>query len=149
MPEVLGGPRGVGASYEQGTPVSLHQHGTHKPDSGLDLQAKVLKTSQVVPTWLGSPHRAPPPALLSAWRLVFYYCTVEQPAPTPHLARPGGCAALRIVQVTVPCVSRSCEHFPDGFDLHLLSAIRLQGYLNHKKLPPPQDRHRTLGIVLL
>ena len=29
-------------------------------------------------------------------------------------------AALRIVLVTVPRVSRSCEHFPDGFDLHLL-----------------------------
>ena len=24
--------------------------------------------------------------------------------------------------VTVSCVSRSCEHFPDGFDLHLLES---------------------------
>ena len=31
-----------------------------------------------------------------------------------------GCAALRIVLVTVPRVSRACEHFPDGFNLHLL-----------------------------
>ena len=31
------------------------------------------------------------------------------------------CAALRIVIITVPHVSRSCEHFPDGFDLHHLS----------------------------
>ena len=35
------------------------------------------------------------------------------------MARGEGCAALRIVLVTVAPVSRSCEHFPDGFDLHL------------------------------
>jgi len=35
-----------------------------------------------------------------------------------HLAHPEGCAALRIVLVTVPRVSRFCEHFPDGSDLH-------------------------------
>ena len=39
----------------------------------------------------------------------------EQPAPEPHLAHPERCAALRIVLVTVPRVSRSCEHFPDGY----------------------------------
>ena len=44
----------------------------------------------------------------------------EKPAPAPHLAHPEGCAALRIVLVTVHRVSRSCEHFPDGFDLPLL-----------------------------
>jgi len=44
----------------------------------------------------------------------------KQPAPAPHLAHPEGIAALRIVLVTAPRVSRSCEHFPDGFDLHLL-----------------------------
>ena len=49
-----------------------------------------------------------------------WYFIAEQPAPAPHLAHPEGCAALRIVLVTVPCASRSCEHFPDGFDLHLL-----------------------------
>jgi hypothetical protein len=32
----------------------------------------------------------------------------------------GGYVDLRIVLVTAPRVSRSCEHFPDGFDLHLL-----------------------------
>ena len=36
-----------------------------------------------------------------------------------HLAHPEGSAALRILRVTVPRVSRSCEHFPGGFDLHL------------------------------
>ena len=52
------------------------------------------------------------------------WCLIaEQPAPAPHLAYPAGCAALRIVLVTVPRVSRSCEHFPDGFDLHLLRLL--------------------------
>jgi len=49
-----------------------------------------------------------------------WYFIAEQPAPAPHLAHPEGCAALRIVLVTVPRVCRSCEPFPDGFDLHLL-----------------------------
>ena len=44
----------------------------------------------------------------------------EQPAPATHLAYPEGCAALRIVLVTVPRASRSSEHIPDEFDLHLL-----------------------------
>ena len=45
---------------------------------------------------------------------------VEQLATAPHLAHPEGCAALRIELVAVPCVSRSCESFPDAFDFHLL-----------------------------
>ena len=56
------------------------------------------------------------------------YYIAEQPAPAPHFAHPEECAALRkpyalckpYVLVTVPRVSRVCEHFPDGFDLHLL-----------------------------
>ena len=48
----------------------------------------------------------------------------EQPAPSPHLALPEGCAALRIALVTVPRVSRSCEIFTGGFDLHLLHLPR-------------------------
>ena len=32
---------------------------------------------------------------------------------------------IRIVLVTVARVSRSCEHFPDRFDLHLLQGLRL------------------------
>ena len=52
-----------------------------------------------------------------------WYFIAEQPAPAPHLAHPEGCAALRIVLVTVPRVSRSCELFPDGFDLHLLHLL--------------------------
>jgi len=52
-----------------------------------------------------------------------WYVIAEQPAPAPHLAHPEGCADLHIVLVTVPRVSRSCEHFPDGFDLHLLASF--------------------------
>ena len=47
----------------------------------------------------------------------------KQSAPAPYLARPEGCAALRIVLVAVPHVSRSCEDFSDGFDLHLLHDV--------------------------
>ena len=49
-----------------------------------------------------------------------WYFIAEQPPPAPHLAHPEGCATLRIVLVPVPRVSRSCKHFLDGFDLHLL-----------------------------
>ena len=52
-------------------------------------------------------------------KLVFHFMA-EQPAPAPHFAHPEGYAALRIVLVTVPRVSRTCEHFPDRFDLRLL-----------------------------
>jgi len=64
---------------------------------------------------------SPPPRATAIAR--DWYFIAEQPAPAPHLAHPEGCAALRIVLVTVPRVSRSCEHFPDGFDLHLLRAM--------------------------
>jgi len=36
-----------------------------------------------------------------------WYFVAEQPAPAPHLAHPEGCAALRVVLVTLPRVSRS------------------------------------------
>jgi len=49
-----------------------------------------------------------------------WYFIAEQPAAAPHLAHPEGWAALRIVLVTVPRISRSCDHFPNGSDLHLL-----------------------------
>ena len=52
-----------------------------------------------------------------------WYFIAEQPAPAPHLAHPEGCAAQRIVLVTVPRVSRSCDHFPHGFDPHLPPCI--------------------------
>ena len=67
----------------------------------------------------------PPPLDASAWHpkpetSKRGRCLIaQQPAPAPHLAHPEGYAALRIVLITLPCVSRSCEHVPDGFDLHL------------------------------
>jgi hypothetical protein len=45
-----------------------------------------------------------------------WYLIAEQPAPAPLPARPEGCAALRAVLDPVPRVSRSCAHFPDGFE---------------------------------
>jgi hypothetical protein len=39
----------------------------------------------------------------------------EQLASAPHM--------LRIVPHTVPCLGRSCEHFPDGFEFHLLNVL--------------------------
>ena len=63
---------------------------------------------------------------------------------------------LRIVPHTVPRVGRSYEHFPDGFELHLLpdglqassgdpsdeeagesEEGEVEGYLAHKKTPTP------------
>ena len=58
-----------------------------------------------------TPSRSPSSSSERDW-----YLTAEQPAPAPHLAHLEGCAALRIVLITVPRVSRSCEHFLDGFD---------------------------------
>ena len=49
-----------------------------------------------------------------------WYFMAEKPALVLHLAHPERCAALRIVLVAVPRVSRSCEIFPDGFDLHFI-----------------------------
>ena len=40
--------------------------------------------------------------------------------PSLHFVHAEACTALRIVLVTVARVSRPCENFPDGFDLHLL-----------------------------
>ena len=46
-----------------------------------------------------------------------WYFIAELPALAPYPAHLGGYAALRIVIVTVPRGSRSCEIFLDGFDL--------------------------------
>jgi hypothetical protein len=55
----------------------------------------------------------------AATREILIFFIAELQTPAPHLAHPEGCTALRIVLVTVPLVSRSCEHLPDGFGLHL------------------------------
>ena len=54
-----------------------------------------------------------------------WYFIAKPTVPAPHLAHPEGRSALRIVLVTVPRVCRSCEHLPDGFDLHLLQVMGL------------------------
>ena len=51
------------------------------------------------------------------WTESDWYSIAEQPAPAPHLTNPEGCAALRIVLVTVPRVSRSCEHLRTGVSI--------------------------------
>ena len=50
----------------------------------------------------------------------------KKTAPAPHLAHLEGCASLRIMLVTVPCLCCSCEHFPDRFDLNLIQLNRNQ-----------------------
>jgi len=59
---------------------------------------------------------APPPRALA----IDWYFIAKRTAPPSHLAYLEGCAALRIMLVTASRVSRSCENFLDGFDLHLL-----------------------------
>ena len=56
----------------------------------------------------------PPSSVGLLENISYWYLIAEQPAPAPHLAHPERCAALGIVLVTGPRVSRSCEHFPDG-----------------------------------
>ena len=43
------------------------------------------------------------------------------------------------VLVTVPRVSRSCEHFPDGFDLHLLHSLNIKGASDLFPVAPQVD----------
>ena len=56
-----------------------------------------------------------------------WYFFAKQPASAPHM--------LRIVPNTVPCVGRSEEHFPDGFEHHLLPFSRFLFPLD-PPLPP-------------
>ena len=88
------------------------------------------------------PERTHPCRLWRDW-----YFTAEQPAPAPHLAHPEGCAALRIVLVTVPRVSRSCEHFPDGFDLHLLLQVADGIWLGSTERLPDTAELEKEGVV--
>ena len=63
-----------------------------------------------------------------------WYLIAERPAPAPHLAHPEGCAALRIVLVTVPRVSRFCEHFPDEFGHHALPSGKAYNLISERVL---------------
>ena len=86
-----------------------------------------------------------------AWTSTLHrdYFIAEQPSPTPHLANPEGCAALRIVLVTVPRVSRSCDHFPDGFDLHLLRAPFKGNLYSWKVIPGSFENDSSSSFLLL
>ena len=53
-----------------------------------------------------------------AARLAFC-CRTTSASTAPRTPR-RTCCPYAYVLITVPRVSRSCEHFPDGFDLHLL-----------------------------
>jgi len=85
-----------------------------------------------------------------------WYFIAEQPAPAPHPAHPEGCAALHIVLVTVPRGSRSCEHLPDGFDLHLLhphpqpyALIPEPNTIHPQTRSTPGPESRSLSFLLL
>ena len=64
----------------------------------------------------------------------------EQPAPAPHLAHPEGCAALRIVLVTVPHDSRSC---PQSLSISLSLSLSL---VRARDLSRPRSRSLSLSI---
>ena len=55
-----------------------------------------------------------------------WYFVAEQSASAPHM--------LRIVPHSVALVSRSCELFPDGFDLHLLHSSGIE----RTEMPSPR-----------
>ena len=54
---------------------------------------------------------------------------------------------LRIVPHTVPRVGRSYEHFPDGFELHLLLCVPPDAYHTGARsmYPKPEARNLKLG----
>ena len=70
----------------------------------------------------------------------------EQAAPALHFAHPEGCAALRIVLVTVPRVSRFCEHFPNGFDLDVLRDVTDRTALNRQLETCSHERFDSYGV---
>ena len=128
-----------------------------RPDSGLGSQVKGLKPLKSVPLRSAADRREvtrEQPPLSDGWVLCNgkrHWClSAEQPAPAPPLANPHGCAALRIVLITVPLVSRSCELFPNGFDLYLLQWNLFLLQWNGKALSrpiqkiPPTGQHNTV-----
>jgi len=60
--------------------------------------------------------------------------------------RPAGC--LYAVEEAV-AASEHVVSFESPFPGSLISTCALQGYLAHKKPPPPQDYHRAIGIGLM
>jgi len=74
--------------------------------------------------------------------MVFYYRTLSTSAAPARLER---CAALRIVLVTVPRVSRSCDCFSGGFDLYRL-LLPAQCSLQQPQ-HPVSIQHETLNLI--
>ena len=56
-----------------------------------------------------------------------------------------------LISNTVELIPTRVASFPQGGPVQdpALAISGLEGYLAHKKYPPPQDRRMTLGIVLL
>ena len=72
-------------------------------------------------------------------RLVFY-CQTTSASTAPRTPR-RTCCPYAYVLITVLRVSRSCEHFPDGFDLHLLRS-------SERITPRRHSRRRSLSLML-
>ena len=75
---------------------------------------------------------------------------VEQPAPAPHLAHPEGRAALRIVLITVPRVSRSCARFiilePPLINLEHTTVCAFIDTPSPSNSYPPLQRLRSVAL---
>ena len=85
-----------------------------------------------------------------------WYSIAEHPATEPHLAHPEVCAALRIELVTVPRVSRSCEHFLGAHKTSTPTKTEARaaklGYASRDfrvlwNAPPPKDSSASLGLT--
>ena len=63
-----------------------------------------------------------------------YWYFIAEPAPAPHLAYPGGCAALRIVLVTVPLLRAFSGWIRSPLLLVIAARAELEG------LDPPAPR---------
>ena len=110
----LSGPRGPLPPHPPGSGFRVQGSGFRVQGSGGRVQGPGSSTLSSAKT-----KRFPEAVEKSPCQRDWYFIA-EQSARAPHLAHPEGCAALRIVLVTEPRVSRFCEHFLDGFDLHLL-----------------------------
>ena len=71
-----------------------------------------------------SHHSTVDSCITQLWTESDWYSIAERPAPAPRLANPEGCAALRILLITVPRVSRSCEHLRTDVSISPQEALR-------------------------
>jgi len=70
------------------------------------------------------------------------YCRTTSASTAPYTSR-RMCCPTHCVLVTVPRASRACQHFPDGFDLHLLQLI------GEESRPAACPRWGILSLTLL